>query len=352
MLDKNNTELIEELNFNQLSKPAIHQNKQLFEERVFGLTDDEKQKFIKYIKNNCTVVKIVTDSEQEAFQFFDSQNSRGKALAPHDLLKSYHLREMSSDDEKSKVELINQWESQNQADIESIFELYLFPLSQWYKGKSGLHYSDKKIDTFKGISIENIYNYVNYQKAAQLFIEQSNQNNYLFGNKVLNQFQLTQPIVAGRRFFLYVLHYMELLEKVRKKISNHLESDPLSDQKQGDRYIKSLIENAALFFSDRFGIDELKDTVLRKLHKWGYSLRVVLHSVYKESINKYALGEHGRINKDVALFTLISEMKHPSELSRVRITLPNDNQILHQNTDIKTYLGLENKTEGANENDK
>jgi hypothetical protein len=44
---------------------------------------------------NCSFVRIVTYIEQEAFQFFDSQNTRGKSLEPHDLLKSYHLREMT-----------------------------------------------------------------------------------------------------------------------------------------------------------------------------------------------------------------------------------------------------------------
>ena len=36
----------------------------------------------------------MTDDVDEAFRVFDSQNYRGKALAPHDLLKAHHLREM------------------------------------------------------------------------------------------------------------------------------------------------------------------------------------------------------------------------------------------------------------------
>ena len=56
----------------------------------------------------------MTDSEQDAFQFFDSQNSRGKALKPHDLLKSYHLREMVRDPEQLKIRLISDWEDMYQ----------------------------------------------------------------------------------------------------------------------------------------------------------------------------------------------------------------------------------------------
>ena len=43
------------------------------------------------------VVVITVGKQEEAFQLFDSQNSRGKALYPHDLLKAYHLREMNND---------------------------------------------------------------------------------------------------------------------------------------------------------------------------------------------------------------------------------------------------------------
>ena len=92
--------------------------------------------------NQCTTVQIVTDSEQEAFQFFDSQNSRGKELAPHDLLKSYHLREMNSEVENLKVKIINRWENVNQDDLDDLFKSYLYPLTQWYRRKkwSGLFF--------------------------------------------------------------------------------------------------------------------------------------------------------------------------------------------------------------------
>lgn len=40
---------------------------------------------------------ITVDRIEEAFQLFDSQNMRGRALDPHDLLKAYHLRAMRED---------------------------------------------------------------------------------------------------------------------------------------------------------------------------------------------------------------------------------------------------------------
>ena len=129
-----------------------------------------------YLFEHCSVVQIVTDSEQEAFQFFDSQNSRGKELDPHDLLKSYHLREMDDEEEDQKIRIINQWENVNQDDLKDLFKIYLYPLTQWYKGKSGLGYSSSKIDVFKGIKTTNVFNYAIYHKASNLFVEQFNAN--------------------------------------------------------------------------------------------------------------------------------------------------------------------------------
>ena len=57
--------------------------------------EKEKERLKGYIENNCELIVVITKDISEAFQFFDSQNARGKALYPHDLLKAYHLREMA-----------------------------------------------------------------------------------------------------------------------------------------------------------------------------------------------------------------------------------------------------------------
>ena len=77
-----------------------------------------------FLLNQCSLVKIVTDDQSEAFQFFDSQNSRGKELAPHDLLKAYHLREMGREDERTKIEVIKQWEDYGENELKDYIQLY------------------------------------------------------------------------------------------------------------------------------------------------------------------------------------------------------------------------------------
>ena len=46
--------------------------------------------FKKYLLEICEMVYVELDDLDEAFQFFDSQNARGKPLESYDLLKAYH----------------------------------------------------------------------------------------------------------------------------------------------------------------------------------------------------------------------------------------------------------------------
>lgn len=310
--------------YSKLSNDAIVTNFGVLSKRANELTDDEFKKYKDYLLNQCTIVQIVTDSEQEAFQFFDSQNSRGKELAPHDLLKSYHLREMNSEDENQKIKIINSWENMNQDDLDDLFRNYLYPLTQWYKGKEGLGYSSSKIDSFKGIKGVNIYNYAIYHKASNLYVEQFNANgsNELLASKFLNQFQLTQPLIAGKRFFNYTLHYGKLLEKIQKQINRFHDHDQVPRKRSGDVYIMQLYECSLLFFADRFGLESLTKSVMQQLYSWSYSLRLTMNAVYPQTINKYAKGQHERINYGMDMFSAISEMTDPEELKLLVLTKP------------------------------
>ncbi|HAB34237.1 DUF262 domain-containing protein [Exiguobacterium sp. UBA3968] len=303
--------------YSELSTNAILTNHSVLSRKTNELNPDEQTRFKNYLLEKCTTVQIVTDKEQEAFQFFDSQNSRGKALAPHDLLKSYHLREMTAEDESQKVNVISRWEAVNQEDLSNLFKNYLYPLTQWYKGKHGLGYSSSKIDAFKGIDATHVYNYALYHKASNLFIEQFNKNGHheLLASNSLNQFQLTQPLVAGKRFFDYILHYGQLLEQIQKLIKSYAEHKNQMPRKgTGDTYIMQLFECSLLFFADRFGIESLNKSVLDYFYTWSYSLRLVMNAVYQETTNKYAKGKHERLNEGFDIFTIISEMNTPAEL--------------------------------------
>ncbi|MEQ3517137.1 GmrSD restriction endonuclease domain-containing protein [Enterococcus cecorum] len=306
-------------NYKPSSRDAIYNNYKLLQKRVNELTKEEKRKYKEFLEKNCTVVMIVTDSEQEAFQFFDSQNSRGKALKPHDLLKSYHLREMFRDPEQLKIRLISDWEDMDQNALEDLFRNYLYPVIRWFNNRDGLHYSSDKIQYFKGIKQSNTYNYAIYHKASNIFIEQVNSSgsSELLSSGELNQFQLTQPIIAGKRFFEWTLHYSALLEQIKNKIDNYHKKEEVPGRRTGDIYIKQLYEASLLFYADRFGFETIDESVMHQLYTWCYSLRLRMKAIYPQTVNKYAIGQHDRINLGKDLFSIMSEMNDPQELKSI-----------------------------------
>lgn len=77
----------------------------------------EMERLRDYIENMCELIVVITPDVSEAFQFFDSQNARGKALYPHDLLKAYHLREMNTISEDETEKIVKDWEQVSQSAL-------------------------------------------------------------------------------------------------------------------------------------------------------------------------------------------------------------------------------------------
>jgi hypothetical protein len=47
-----------------------------------------------------------------------------------------------------------------------------------------------------------------------------------------------------------------------------------------------------------------------------------MHAVYPQTINKYSIGQHERLNYGIDLFTTISEMTDPEELKLLTLNQP------------------------------
>jgi len=299
--EKNSCLLRQKCEFSIVSQKHITENyKTINTLKKNNKNDINTQEFANYILEKCKLVKIVTDSEQEAFQLFDSQNSRGKPLYPHDLLKAYHLREISVIDDATK-NIINEWERINKKKLAELFEYYLYPIKQWIKLKDGLgnarkrgkyNFDSKKIDIFKGIAVKNRYTFTKYHRR--------NQGNYDIEYNDI--FQLDQEIVAGKSFFHFVQHYINLLNNVRKIINDSTE---IIHGVKNDNYVKKLYESALLFYIDRF--DTPTNYVIVNFFKWVYYLRIKEYlRIDQLSINKYA--------KEERMFQRISDAVNPEDI--------------------------------------
>lgn len=90
--------------------------------------------FIDYFLNKCQVTCFKIDDVSRAFQFFDSQNARGRDLDPHDLLKAFHLREMYVNevkvDEQEVARLVETWENTDSKELAKLFADFLYRIRE------------------------------------------------------------------------------------------------------------------------------------------------------------------------------------------------------------------------------
>ena len=72
------------------SQSNIHANYLFIRDWFAAKKDTDKERFLDAFSKLLEVVVLVVPKESEAFQLFDSQNTRGRELDPHDLLKAFH----------------------------------------------------------------------------------------------------------------------------------------------------------------------------------------------------------------------------------------------------------------------
>lgn len=303
---------------NDISKNNIFHNYKEIQRAVASM----EEKSINFLLNKCEFNEFVLEDISEAFQFFDSQNARGKDLEPHDLLKAFHLREFSKKDEGSKSEIIENWENMKTKDLSNLFAQYLFRIRGWSKGNSSRIFGKDETSLFKGVNMEEgeAFPYTRFYRIAHHYIDHFNSS---FERKIDQQitsypFQLDQTIINGRRFFEMIGHYKAIFDKVNQEIK---ETDNLSAtatlilktidnypsrERIGDQYVRTLFNASLIFYYDKFGFKDFSRAV-EKIFIWAYTLRLEQHSVQFASVDNYVL-------KSSNLFKSISEATVPTEV--------------------------------------
>jgi hypothetical protein len=305
---------------NRYSLHNIIENIHVIEDRENDLTKD----VLDFILHKCEFVVIELKNISEAFQFFDSQNARGKDLEAHDLLKAYHLRELFniSDFDSLNIDI---WQKQRTEFLKDVF-LMLFRAKRWSQGKSARDFSKKDIDIFKGISIRDGKRYPFYQMEiiAHVFSTMYS-NDYarqIDQNKMEYPFNLDDQIVNGSRFFDMIRHYIELYCQVQNmSIDLHgsakeimtIIKDYNGMERTGDNYVKSMFYTLLLYYVDRFGWEEM-DKVIPKFFIWAYTLRLESQAVQLISIDKYSTDY-------CSMFSWVHEAKTPYDI--INLSQPN-----------------------------
>lgn len=277
-------------------------------------------------ENILEAVLIEVDDISEAFQLFDSQNTRGRELDPHDLLKAYHLREMNEYDFE-KFNLVKRWEEIRPYRIRELFSLYLYPILNWSRKEKSKAFTAQDIDTYKGVSSDCLFTYAERVKKA------------------MPCFQIDQPFAAGGDFFRMVEHYINLLADLKNEIAtnkafsdiNKIIENNIIKRKDnieqysstGFRYAVNLFYCVLLFYFDRFHMyDEM---AVNKLFVWAMMIRVDMENLGFDTINNYAIGNEDKdYTNRIPLFFKIATARNNQEITNLRI------QVIRTNDQAKS----------------
>lgn len=313
----------------KVTQKNLHENYKAIRE-WFAFAPAGVQDFKQAIKKHLEVVVITVDEISEAFQLFDSQNSRGRALYPHDLLKAYHLRVISG--KKGEERAVEEWEAKDPKAIAELFRDYLFPIWHWARRCKCGGFTAADIDLYKGVEPDSEYAYAYRVRRTGA------------------RYQITEPFPAGRDFFKMVHHYMQMLKDLKREIAvnpalqevkeiliassgrdkkNTLITsaeeldEALDRQPVGFRHACRLFFCALLCYHDRFGV--LDAPAVKKLFTWAMMLRVNMQHLGFASINKYAIGERDPqkdqyTNVIPVLSMIVSARKH-TEISTMSLVV-------------------------------
>lgn len=321
----------------EVSKFNIHTNYREID-RIISRADFTED-IVDFLLNKCEVVTFSLSDISEAFQFFDSQNARGRDLEPHDLLKAYHLREFDTRDEQRKAATVADWESCETKELAGLFAEYLYRIRNWSRGASARHFGKGDTLLFKGINLGRVsrYPYVEPLRIAHHFVDNYNDQyeRKIIGGILPFPFQLDQTIINGRRFFEMIAHYHMKVSQIAKA------SDPLGNRspgtglepfaakimntinrypgmyRDGDRYVRGIFDCLLIYYLDKFGGAEVSRAI-EKIFIWAYTIRMRMQMVQLATVDNYVLS--------TKMFPKVKEATSPREFLQVPLPMIGENK--------------------------
>lgn len=328
------------------SARALSTNAAHARELLASWTADEREAFAQFVFDGCEVVVLSLPRIDEAFQMFDAQNTRGRALDPTDLLKAFHLREMESDavPRETTLQMVALWESIKPAEISTLFAELLHPIRCWASGRpvpeGGFRVSD--VDQFKGVRQGDPDN-EHYAWARPMLYAKNFTEDYTQENAALVRFgaiapvayphQILQPIINGETFFTFVAHYHRLATRYGMLGDADLRDADLRDRphpigwfeqhRRDRRYalVRRLFDALLLLYVDRFG-DLLVDDAARLFARLVLAYRARHWAVRRSMVNRFALGQAVGDGGDVNLFAELRDTLRPHALVRRAVPKP------------------------------
>ena len=242
---------------NILSHKALKRNFELL--KLEWADTKDKERLVKYIKEKVKFTFVKTEDLDEAFLYFDTHNTSGRALSETDLLKNHHL--MFMDETKSKQLMLHYTKKWNEYSLCGVN-------TSWFLRENLIFRTLRTALTIRNIKTNAYYPHVVfgyygaddewYRINYSIFQEFKNH----FDEKIKiykSNISIADDVLGGANFFEYVFKYCDILKYIE---SNFIF---FNGDFTGCSYLNHACHVVLLCVTDKFGIealDEISDLVL------------------------------------------------------------------------------------------
>ena len=253
-----------------------------------------RSKWERYIDfENIVMSLVVTESEDDAHKFFETQNTGGVRLTGPDIIKAHHLRAVPVD---YRNHYAKEWEGLG--ELQSIV-MTLLRGRYWssLKGRIVPFYQEKQkirdeiVEEFASRTLKN-QDDIAYGFIRVTYTPMTKQTK----QALQNSYQLRQPLNEG----INTISYMEYFQSLYIKYYKELKVSYLPEyckfinwlkEQEGCRFLEELFVAGLMLYISQFGEYKL-DVFAKKLFRMAYSKRVSnKKSVRANSIPEF-LREH------------------------------------------------------------
>ena len=262
---------------NILSHKALKRNFELLKLELADTKD--KERLVEYIKEKAKFTFVKTEDLDEAFLYFDTHNTSGRALSETDLLKNHHL--MFMDETKSKQLMLHYTKKWNEYSLCGVN-------TSWFLRENLIFRTLRTALTIRNIKTNAYYPHVVfgyygaddewYRINYSIFQEFKNR----FDEKIKiykSNISIADDVLGGANFFEYVFKYCDILKYIE---SNFIF---FNEDFTGCSYLNHACHVVLLCVADKFGIealDEISDLVL-------FNVLIVVCKHDRIDLNNYML---------------------------------------------------------------
>ena len=266
--------------FNEASAKVIRNTRKVIREFLAGKFEYDKKSFHDRLLSqdqSCLRFTVLVLSGKNAldraYTFFDSVNSKGKALSDFDLLKANHLMFIPPEQEALASKHNDEWLRRDEAHAH-LFSTILRRIRMWSRSEERDTKRERpdynefcaEVEPEHVMDAEHKFNRYMQPVAFRSWRRVSDKivlsmDYPVLDSEALIPAQITQTIEAGDAFFLYAKRYHELYESLFKNDSDRL-STAVSfvrslAEHMDNHYLKNAFRAVMLLYVDKFGEERL-----------------------------------------------------------------------------------------------